>query len=29
MFKDFDLACRDHLKQLEGEMKNFNIRPLR
>lgn len=26
MFNDFDVSCREHLKQLKGEMKNFNIK---
>lgn len=26
MFNDFALSCREHLKQLKAEMKNFNIK---
>lgn len=26
MFNDFALSCREHLQQLEAEMKNFNIK---
>jgi len=26
MFNDFAVTCREHLKQLKAEMKNFNIK---